>query len=72
LPQPKKLLDFYTFHSENFLLRFLKYPLPSREGMKGRGMIFGSTPTLALPHQEGEENILKKFQISLVNFWPLA
>jgi len=31
----------------------LKSPLPWREGMKGRGIIFLFTPTLTLPHQRG-------------------
>jgi len=42
LPEPCPL-NPYTFQSENFLLRLKKYPLSSREGIKGRGMIFRFT-----------------------------
>jgi len=47
---------------ENLSLTFRKNPkkspLPWREGMEGRGNWFLlSTPTLALPHRRGRENI---------------
>jgi len=53
LGETDRALDSYTFQSENFPLRFKKYPLPWREGIKGRGMHSGFTPTLTLPHQRG-------------------
>jgi hypothetical protein len=35
--------------------------------MMGRGPNALPTPTLTLPHQEGRENILEEFQISLAS-----
>jgi hypothetical protein len=52
------MLDSYPFHYENFLLTLEKYPLPSREGMKGRGMHSGFTPNPSPSPIKGGGNIL--------------
>ena len=62
-------LDSYTFQSENFLLRLYKYPLPSREGIKGRGMPSGFHPHPHPPPSKGE-GTGSKFQISLARDFP--